>query len=100
MQQSACLPPTDFAPVLLFVLEISKTLSAQNLLEFGAVEYRPDQVMKLKPLCEKLAQSGWRPEVSFQNGILQTIAWLTNEPCNELLLKTNQIVTFDLPVRH
>lgn len=82
------------------VLEISKSLNAQNFLEFGAVEYRPDQVMKLKPLCEKLTQVGWSPKVSFQNGILQTIAWLTNKPCNELVLNTNQKVTFDLPVRH
>jgi nucleoside-diphosphate-sugar epimerase len=82
------------------VLEISRILNAPNLLEFGAVEYRPDQVMKLKPLCEKLTQVGWKPEVSFNSGILQTIAWLTNKPCNELLLKTNQKTIFDLPARH
>lgn len=82
------------------VLEISRILNAPNLLEFGAVEYRPDQVMKLKPLCEKLTRAGWKPEVSFSSGILQTIAWLTNKPCNELLLKTDKKATFNLPARH
>lgn len=81
------------------VVEISKNLNAQNLLEFGAVEYRPDQVMKLKPLCEKLSRAGWSPQISFQNGISQTIAWLTHKPSNEVKDKSGEIINFDLPAR-
>jgi nucleoside-diphosphate-sugar epimerase len=81
------------------VVEISKNLNAQKLLEFGAVEYRPDQVMKLKPLCEKLTQAGWSPQISFQNGISQTIAWLTYKPSNEVKDKSGEIINFDLPAR-
>jgi nucleoside-diphosphate-sugar epimerase len=81
------------------VLEISKNLNAQNLLEFGAVEYRPDQVMKLKPTCEKLTEAGWKPQISFQNGISQTISWLTHKPSNELKLNSGDVANFDLPVR-
>jgi nucleoside-diphosphate-sugar epimerase len=81
------------------VVEISKNLDAQYLLEFGAVEYRPDQVMKLKPLCEKLTQVGWKPQISFQNGISQTIAWLTHKPSNEVNLNSGDVMNFNLPAR-
>jgi nucleoside-diphosphate-sugar epimerase len=81
------------------VMEISKNLNAQNLLEFGAIEYREDQVMKLKPLCEKLTKAGWKPQISFKNGISQTIAWLTHEPANEVKLDSNKIEIFNLPLR-
>lgn len=81
------------------VLEISQNLNAQNLLEFGAVEYRPDQVMKLKPVCEKLTQAGWNPQISFQNGISQTIAWLTHQPSNDIKLNSGDVVSFNLPAR-
>jgi nucleoside-diphosphate-sugar epimerase len=81
------------------VLEISKNLNAQNLLKFGAVEYRPDQVMKLKPICEKLTEAGWKPQISFQNGISQTISWLTRKPSNEVKLNSGDIANFNLPAR-
>jgi nucleoside-diphosphate-sugar epimerase len=81
------------------VLEISKNLNAQNLLEFGAVEYRPDQVMKLKPICEKLTEAGWKPQISFQNGISQTISWLTHKPSNEIKLNSGDVAKFNLPAR-
>jgi nucleoside-diphosphate-sugar epimerase len=81
------------------VMEISKNLNAQNLLEFGAIEYREDQVMKLKPLCEKLTKAGWKPQISFKNGISQTIAWLTHKAANEVKLDSNKIEIFNLPLR-
>ena len=81
------------------VLEISKNLNAQNLLEFGAVEYRPDQVMKLKPICEKLTEAGWKPQISFQNGISQTISWLMHKPSNEVKLNSGDVAKFNLPAR-
>ncbi len=81
------------------VLEVSQILNAENLLEFGAIEYRSDQVMKLKPLCEKLTRVGWKPKISFHEGVSQTIAWLTKEPSNEIRLSSNEIVKFNLPSR-
>ena len=82
------------------VLEVSQILNAENLLEFGAIEYRSDQVMKLKPLCEKLTRVGWKPKISFHEGVSQTIAWLIKEPSNEIRLSSNEIVKFNLPSRH
>jgi len=81
------------------ILEIAQKLEGQQLLEFGAVQYRPDQVMKLKPLCEKLSQAGWSPQVSFKDGITQTIAWLKREPSNQLKMISGDTANFNLPLR-
>jgi nucleoside-diphosphate-sugar epimerase len=81
------------------VLEIAGNLGAKNLLDFGAVEYRPDQVMKLKPLCEKLTRAGWSPQISFENGISQTISWLKREPSNEIKLDSGEVIEVNLPLR-
>ena len=81
------------------IVEIAHNLEGQQLLEFGAVEYRPDQVMKLKPLCEKLSQAGWSPEVTFKDGIAQTIAWLKREPSNQLKMISGDTTNFNLPLR-
>jgi nucleoside-diphosphate-sugar epimerase len=81
------------------IVEIAHNLEGQQLLEFGAVEYRPDQVMKLKPLCEKLSQAGWSPQVSFREGITQTIAWLKRESSNQLKMISGDTTNFNLPLR-
>jgi len=81
------------------IVEIAHNLEGQQLLEFGAVEYRPDQVMKLKPLCEKLSQAEWSPQVTFKDGIAQTIAWLKGEPSNQLKMISGDTTNFNLPLR-
>jgi len=48
---------------------IANQLGAEGLLNFGALPYRPDQVMKLEPACESLTAIGWKPIVSFADGI-------------------------------
>lgn len=78
---------------------IGKILNEEKLLNFGAVEYRQDQVMKLKPLCEKLTSVGWKPEISFNDGISQTIKWLTGENSNQLKTISGSYINFDLPAR-
>lgn len=81
------------------VTSIARKLDAQNLLDFGAIEYREDQVMKLKPLCEKLSNAGWKPEVEFESGITQTMNWLEGKTSNSLYLSSGNEVTFNLPLR-
>ena len=81
------------------IVEIAQILECQQLLEFGAVDYRPDQVMKLKPLCEKLSQAGWSPQVSFKDGIEQTITWLKRDPSNQVKMISGDIANFSLPLR-
>ena len=81
------------------IVEIAQNLEGQQLLEFGAVDYRPDQVMKLKPLCEKLSQAGWSPQVTFKDGIAQTISWLKRESSNQLKMISGEVADFNLPIR-
>ena len=81
------------------IVEIAQNLEGQQLLEFGAIDYRPDQVMKLKPLCEKLSQAGWSPQVTFNDGIAQTISWLKRESSNQVKMISGEVADFNLPIR-
>jgi nucleoside-diphosphate-sugar epimerase len=78
---------------------VADQLGAQGLLGFGKLAYRPDQVMKLEPACESLTAIGWKPIVSFENGIAQTIQWLQRTPLDPLRCEDGQEVIFTLPSR-
>lgn len=81
------------------VVSIASKLGSLKMLEFGAVEYRVDQVMKLQPLCEKLTKAGWKPQITFEDGISQTIKWLSREDANSLKFSNGLTGTFNLPIR-
>lgn len=81
------------------VNSIAEKLSSQNLLNFGSVDYREDQVMKLKPLCEKLTGANWKPEIDFESGITQTINWLLRKNSSKLILNSGKELSFNLPSR-
>lgn len=78
---------------------IADQLGAHGLLGFGNLAYRPDQVMKLEPACESLTAIGWKPVVSFENGIAQTIQWRHRKPLDPLRCEDGQEVVFTLPSR-
>jgi UDP-glucose 4-epimerase len=78
---------------------IADKLSAQHLLGFGNMDYRPDQVMKLEPACESLTAIGWKPIVSFENGSAQTIQWLQGITVDPLRCENGEVVAFKLPSR-
>jgi nucleoside-diphosphate-sugar epimerase len=80
-------------------LKIANILGKASLLEFGAIPYRNDQVMKLHPLCEKLTEAGWYPQISFDEGIRQTIEWLGRKNLTPIVTKNGQTIDFKLPVR-
>jgi nucleoside-diphosphate-sugar epimerase len=53
---------------------IKKQLGANIHIGYGAVDYRPDQVMHLEADISKiLKQTSWRPQVSLEEGIKQII---------------------------
>jgi UDP-glucose 4-epimerase len=78
---------------------IAEQLGTKDLLGFGKLAYRPDQVMKLEPACETLSAIGWKPIVSFKNGIAQTIQWRHRETLTPLRCEDGQEVVFKLPSR-
>jgi UDP-glucose 4-epimerase len=54
---------------------IGDYFSNSDLLNYGAIPYREDQVMSMKPECETLTGLGWSPKVDITEGITQTIKW-------------------------
>ena len=78
---------------------IAKELKAEHLLNFGALEYRGDQVMKLEPACESLSAIGWKPIVAFEDGVRQTIQWQKGMALDPLRCEDGQEVVFNLPPR-
>lgn len=57
-------------------LSIGKALGPVGLIRIGAIPYRDDQVMELRPNITKIKSLGWREEVTIQSGINSTISWL------------------------
>jgi nucleoside-diphosphate-sugar epimerase len=46
------------------------------VLQFGALPYRPDQVMHLEGKIGRLEYAaGWRPQISLTDGLRRTVAW-------------------------
>ena len=80
-------------------LTIGRILEKEELLEFGALDYRPDQIMRLQPLCETLIKAGWHPQISFEEGIRQTIDWLERRELRPVVSDSGQPLCFNLPVR-
>ena len=78
---------------------IAEKLGAKELLGFGKMAYRADQVMKLEPACESLTAIGWKPIVSFENGVTQMIQWSHRETVEPLRCEDGQNVVFNLPSR-
>ncbi len=81
------------------VNKIADELGAEKLLDIGALPYRPDQVMKLEPMCESLTAIGWEPVVAFDDGIKQTIDWLLHKELEPLHCEDGAEVVFNLPSR-
>jgi nucleoside-diphosphate-sugar epimerase len=78
---------------------IGGILEKKELLRFGALDYRSDQVMRLEPLCETLTSTGWFPQISFDEGIKQTIDWLQKKPLEPLKTLAGKTLDFKLPSR-
>ncbi len=79
------------------IIEVANQLGVHGLLNFGALPYRSDQVMKLQPACESLTAIGWKPFVSFNEGIKQTIQWRNRMALDPLRCEAGQEVVFNLP---
>lgn len=73
---------------------IGSFLGKRELLNFGRIPYREDQVMKLAPTTEKLTKTGWTPRIELENGIAHLIGWMSG--VNSIELKTTDAKSLDL----
>ena len=78
---------------------IGEMLQKNELLMFGAIAYRPDQVMRLQPLCETLTNAGWRPQIDFVEGIKQTVDWLQRKELHPVKTRNGNVLDFKIPLR-
>jgi nucleoside-diphosphate-sugar epimerase len=78
---------------------IGEKFSSSELLRFGTIEYRDDQVMELNPTCETLTQTGWLPRIDIYEGLNQTITWIKRENEKQLKTKDFEQLYFSLPLR-
>lgn len=63
-------------PLRTYIETIRQILGTPILPEYGAVDYRPDQVMHLEADVSKFAEaSNWRPSVGLVDGLTQTISF-------------------------
>jgi nucleoside-diphosphate-sugar epimerase len=66
----------------------------QELLQFGAIPMRSDQVFKLQVSTSKLQSIGWRPRVNLSQGLTHTINWLSNQQISPMELNDGTRVDF------
>ena len=78
---------------------IQDKLGKKDLINFGALNYREDQVMRLEPLCEGLMKLGWKPKISISAGLDQTISWYLGEQASDLQLDYGEVFKTTLPRR-
>lgn len=76
---------------------IADYMGNPNLLDFGSIPYRLDQVMKLSPMTTKLNESGWKPEVEIGEGLKSTIDWMRGNSNIDLSLLNGDKVSLQLP---
>jgi nucleoside-diphosphate-sugar epimerase len=59
------------------VVERIRDLTSSDMeLVFGEIPFRPDQIMYMQADISRLKDAtGWRPRVSIEQGLSQTIAW-------------------------
>lgn len=80
------------------VTKIAQFTGNSNLLRFGEIPYRTDQVMKLAPKCESLTSNGWWPKVDIDQGLSHLYSWLILQKNSELILTDGEKIKLDLPV--
>jgi len=52
------------------------TNNKETFLNFGALPYREEEIMKSKANIEKICKDiGWRPKVSLKDGLMRTVTW-------------------------
>ena len=64
-------------------LMVGAEIGAAELINFGAIPYRKDQVMELRPVVQTLSQLNWSPKIEIQKGVRGLITELSGESVNQ-----------------
>jgi UDP-glucose 4-epimerase len=66
----------NVVPLRLIIEKIRDITNPSATLNFGALTYRPDQVMHLEADIDRLfGATGWRPSISLDDGLYETVNW-------------------------
>ena len=57
---------------------VKKITKAYTKLDFGALPYRPHEMMFARAEISQLNALGWKPEYSLENGLEKTISWYSS----------------------
>ena len=57
------------------VLKIHKLTKSNSNLRIGSLKYRPNEIWKMQANNKFLIAKGWRPKISFEKGLIDTISW-------------------------
>ena len=66
-----------------------------ELLKFGDIPMRPDQVYKLWVSTSKLQNLGWQPKVNLSEGLTHTINWICKKKLSPISLNDGSEINFD-----
>ncbi len=69
------------------VKKIHKMTNSKSKLKIGHLKYRPNEIWKMSANNKIILSKGWRPKVSFDDGLKLTINWY--KVFNNLYLKKN-----------
>lgn len=77
-------------------IEIAELMGKDlELLNFGEIPMRPDQVYRLEVSTKKLQSLGWCPKVELTQGLVHTIKWMLGETPNPIQLNDGTLIDFD-----
>lgn len=77
-------------------IEITSIMGKNHeLLKFGDIPMRPDQVYKLWVSTSKLRELGWRPKVDLSEGLTHTINWICKKKLSPISLNDGSKINFD-----
>ena len=60
------------------VKKIHKFTKSKSKLKIGSLKYRPNEIWNMQANNKFITSKGWKPKVSFDNGLKKTISWYRN----------------------
>ena len=57
------------------VKKIHKFTNSKSKLKIGSLNYRPNEIWKMQANNKFIISKGWKPKISFDDGLKRTIAW-------------------------